>query len=436
MNDEKKKLMSEKYFNNVKIKHLKDFTATTPKGNTIKGIICKKPNRFLGSMLIEEITWAEEGVTFDTEQFIQAMPKIHYYDESHSMYQEEHSVYQVYEKLDGSCLILYGLYKDDKVIEIVPKTRGVPVADSHIVEMYNEVDHANIKAFFGHFKDRNPTLLFELFGVLNQHSIFYPTVRIDIRLIGATEEGSFLNWEELRWLSFQYDFVRPFKIFSLVFNGEFWRIRINPGVFHYYLFEGCNKEEIDVYFQKKYFTQLEVIKALKDMITLINHNYSQKYNRLLLEGCVVDSYNFSGDNIMYLKVKSADIEEKCRTENGIPRKFILKEVHKYFDEYGSQVKDIYIKDENHYKEYVNRNLLEEFDLSLVEMKRTQNRVTNIFLDMLESKEPPKGLQEICNSLVEKYPNTDVSDLMRLFAQEYPEKKRHAGMAYSIFEKIM
>ena len=46
-----------------------------------------------------------------------------------------------YEKLDGSCLILYGLYDDQgNLLEVVPKTRGVPVADKHIVEMYNEIE--------------------------------------------------------------------------------------------------------------------------------------------------------------------------------------------------------------------------------------------------------------------------------------------------------
>ena len=56
--------------------------------------------------------------------------------------------------------------------------------------------------------------------------------------------------------------------------------------------------------------------------------------------------------------------------------------------------------------------------------------------MLEAKEPPKGLQDICNELVEKYPDSDISDLMRLFAQEYPEKKRHARIVYSIFERLV
>lgn len=437
MEKEMKEKLSEKYFKDIKIKYLKNFTAKTPNGNIIEGIICRKPNRFLGSMVINKITWTEKNLVFETEQFIQSMPKIHYYDYHHNMYDETENIYPVYEKLDGSCLILYGIYYEEELIEIIPKTRGVPVADSHIINLYNELDHSNIEAYFDKFKETNPTLLFELYGTLNQHSIFYPRTRIDIKLIGGTyDNGVFMNWTELSYLESQFDFVRPIKIFNLRFFNQTWKILTSPGIFFYYLFEECSNSDIHEYLDKEYPTQLDAIQAIKSMVTRINKNYSKKHHRQLLEGVVINSYNSTGESLMYLKVKSADIEEKCRTENGIPRKFILKEVHKYFDEYGSNAKDIYQKDENHFREYVNRNLLEEFDKSLVDMKKTQNRVTNVFLNMLEAKEPPKGLQDICNELVSEYPNTDISDLMRLFAQNYPEKKRQARMAYSIFEKLV
>lgn len=426
---------SEKYFNGIKTKHLRNFSTETPQGNIIEGFICKKPNRFLGSMLIQKVILKEKNVTFETEQFIQSMPKIHYYDNHHEMLQKGQTLYPVYEKLDGSCLILYGLYYKNELIEVVPKTRWLPVADSHIIDMFNEIDHSNIEAFFGAFSEANPTLLFELFGSLNQHSIFYPTVRIDIRLIGATDNGMFLDWFELDWLERQYDFIRPFKLFNLVYYNGSWKIRMMPGIFYYYLFVGCSQEHIDDMLLREYPTQYDAIQALKSMVTKINKNYIKSKNRSLLEGVVVDSYN-KDSNLMYLKIKSADFEERCRIENGVPRKFVLKEVYKYFDEYGSRAKEIYQEDEGHVSEYVSRNLLEEFDLAAVEMKKTQSRIKNVFLDVLESKEPPKGLQDICQGLVDYNPDTDVTDLMRLFAQQYPEKKRYASLAYGIFVKLV
>ena len=116
---------------------------------------------------------------------------------------------------------------------------------------------------------------------------------------------------------------------------------------------------------------------------------------------IPERYNKDTDDFSYIKVKSAEIEEQCRTENGVPRKFILKEVYKYFDEYGSKVKEIYLEDETHYYEYVMRNLAEEFDSTILEQKRTKSRIESVFLDVLESKEPPKGLQEICRYFSKK-----------------------------------
>lgn len=433
---EYKEYLSEKFFNNIKIKNLKEFTVETPKKNIISGVICKKANRFLGSMVITEMKLKDNNELVELEQFIQAMPKIHYYDYSHEMEVKGQTVYPAYEKLDGSCLILYGLYHNKELIEVVPKTRGLPVADSHIIDMFNEFEHSNIECFFKNWAESNPTLLFELYGALNQHSIFYPKTRIDIRLIGGSSEGSFLDDFELDYLTSQYDFVRPDKIFNIVFYNGTWKIRLlPPGVYAYYLFDGLSDEEINDLISAEYPTQYDVIQAVKGMITTINNNFSKYYNRQLLEGVVLDTYS-KNNHFMYLKVKSADIEEKCRTENGVPRKFILKEVHKYFDEYGSSAKEIYQENDNHVIEYVNRNLLEEFDRSVVEMKRTQLRIKNVFLDMLEAKEPPKGLQDVCSELVEKYPGSEISDLMRIFAQEYPEKKRHARIVYSIFERIV
>ena len=171
------------------------------------------------------------------------------------------------------------------------------------------------------------------------------------------------------------------------------------------------------------------------MITKVNKNFSEVHNRQLLEGCVINAYKKDGE-LTYIKVKSADFEEKCRIENGVPRKFILKEVRKYFDEYGSVAKELYRNGENDYLEYVNENLLEEFSREAVMMRKTQDRITNIFLDILEMREPPKGLQDICHELAEANPDASVPDLMRIFSQEYPEKKRNASLVYSIFNRLV
>lgn len=429
-----KERYAKEYFNDIKPKYLRHFKSVTPKGYTIEGVICKKPNKFLGSMVIDSISY--EDKTYNVEQFVHAMPKIHYYSYKNEMFQDEdYTIYPCYEKLDGSCLILYGLYDDQgNLLEVVPKTRGIPVADKHIIEMYNEIDHSNIQSFFNNFKDMKPVLLFELYGELNMHSIHYPEVRISLALIGMVDNNLLVNHNVLDYLSKQYDFKRPELLFNLKYSNGFWSVMVSPGVHAYYLTKNMTEAQIKG-LRVEYPTQFDAINAVKDYLDIINENYAEVHNYSLTEGVCVNTYNSSGEDFMYLKIKPSKIEEKARNQEGIQRKFILKEAQKYFDEYGSQAKEIYKKDEDHAYNYIMENLSEEFSVDLLENKKTKRRVRRVFLDLLEAKEPPKGLQDICQELVEQYPGQGATDYIRLFAQEYPEKKRYARMAFSIFEKL-
>ena len=66
------------YFHNtVKAKDFQSFKETTPQGNIIEGYIYRKPNRFLGSLLITKLNNKE----YERPQFVQSMPKIHYLKE-------------------------------------------------------------------------------------------------------------------------------------------------------------------------------------------------------------------------------------------------------------------------------------------------------------------------------------------------------------------
>ena len=431
-----KKDICDLYFNELKPKHLKKFTEKTPKGYTLMGYICKKANHYLGSMYIVDYIDPETEEVHSAEQFIQAMPKIHYYSHYDRMVEKNDHSFKCREKLDGSCLILFGLYDNDgKLLEVVPKTRGVPVADKHIIEIYNELDHSNIEEFFKQYARFHPTLMFELYGQLNQHSIFYPEYRISLSLLGITFDREFIGWNDVEYIAQQFDFKLPNHIFTLHYVNGFWDILINPGIYAHYLIKDMTEEQ-KLGLQVSYPTQLDAVTAVKDYITIINRSYFKVHKHSLLEGVVVNAYDHVEENPMFMKIKSAEIEEKCRTVEGIPRKFILKECQKYFDEYGSQAKEIYQKDDKHAYNYIMNNLSEEFDKEALENKKTKNRVKNVFLDMLEAKEPPVGLQEICNKLVEEYPGQNATDYIRLFAQEYPEKKRQARVAFSIFETLV
>lgn len=410
------------YFNDtIKPKHLREFEIVTPNNNVVRGYINRKPNQYLGSLYIFSLNG------FDTSQFVYSMPKINYIDNSPKLstnggYQE----YFAYEKLDGSCLILYPLLQNGKVIEIIPKSRNTPIADKFLLNMFKLVDQKRILYFFK--ENANTTLLFELFGVLNKHEILYPKTYIDIRLIGATRESEVLTDKEIDKISLEYNFDRPDLLFHIIhFKGRwrFYKCTDFQDIF-YYLPE--SKEVI------YYPNQMDCINAIADLMQEVNNNYYKDNQRILLEGCVINGID-DNQRQLYIKIKPWDILERLRYENGIPRRFIVKEMRKYFDEYRDQINALYQEDENCYLEYIRSNLLEEFDEKYVMSKSTRKKIKSVFFDVWESLTPPAGIQEIARELIDKYPNDSVSDIMRHFAIDYPQMKNKAKMVYSVVSAI-
>ena len=136
-----------------------------------------------------------------------------------------------------------------------------------------------------------------------------------------------------------------------------------------------------------------------------------------------------------LKIKPKDIEIEAKSLDSVPRRFILKEIQKYFDEYGSEVHEIYQKDETHYIDYVNRQLSEEFSYEQIHDPRTRRRIKKVFMEVWDSKIPPVSLQNICEELVRQNPDATVQELLKIFAKTYPSKKKDSRFVYQILSAM-
>ena len=426
-----KEKLCERYFENtIKPKHLSEFKSKTPKGNIIEGYLSRKPNKFLGSLVITHITEVN-GKSYDTEQFVQSFPKIHYWDRRHQLKEDEESIiYHCQEKLDGTCLVIYAL-KDDmgNTVELVPKTRGMAVADEHLLEMFELVDKKAIEEFFRDNCHSNDTLMFELYGILNKHEIAHMDTYIDISLIGAYIDESFLNYIQIKCHGDLEDFKTPETVYTIEkypYESSFsvrW-CGVNQKLRNY-----------EVATDEKFPTLFDAIAEVKSLLEKINKSYIEQNGRRVIEGVVINGEYVIGGQ-MYLKIKPKDIEMEAKTLNSVPRRFILKEVQKYFDEYGSKVREIYEEDETHYIKYVKHQLKEEFTYEQIEDPRTRRRIKKIFMEVWDSKVPPKSLQNICEELVRENPDVSVQDLLKIFAKSYPSKKKDSRFAYQILSKIM
>ena len=402
----------ETYFNNkVKKKDLYQFKQKTKKGNIIEGYICRKPNEYLGSMFIEKVN------NEDNPQFIHSMPKIHYYSKKIEGIETEEIIF--HEKLDGSCIIYYPLYQDGEVIEVIPKTRNTVIADDFIFNLLKKAITYPIEEIV---KEYDIVLMFELYGVLNQHEIYNPDAYCSLTLIGGYSINTNQMYSNSMLDSFaeKYNLKRPRHLITVHgFQGVYFITFISPYLQIYYRNDRTSMH-----------TSLsEVIQKIKKILSQVNQESYNINGFVLTEGVVANMQKQIGG---YLKVKPEEIELKHK---GIPTIEIKKEVRKYWDEYGSKIETIYKQDKKHYLNYVKENLAEDFPIDIVESNKTKKRIEKIFFTIWDAKTVPIGIQEIARTLCEENPELSLSEIMNIFSQQYPQKKNQARMVYSICKKI-
>ena len=106
---------------------------------------------------------------------------------------------------------------------------------------------------------------------------------------------------------------------------------------------------------------------------------------------------------------------------------------KYFDEYGSEVKELYDEDKNHHTEYIHRMLSEDYSEDMI--RKSSKKIEKIFMQIWDSKQIPESLQNIAEELFNEYSDKGITHCMRMFGQKYPMKKRYSRTIYQVLEKL-
>lgn len=62
-------------------------------------------------------------------------------------------------------------------------------------------------------------------------------------------------------------------------------------------------------------------------------------------------------------------------------------------------------------------------------------IEKTFLQVAKNKEVPNSINNIAHELVEKYPNENITDLMRIFPREYPFYKSESSLLFGVLKVI-
>lgn len=400
--------LSSRFFDGVAVKHLKRFyDVVTPMGNVLEGVICRAHNHYLGSLVITKVNGVEVC------QFVQSMPKIHYPDEHTS--DLNMGMMFAYEKLDGTCIIMYPLLnQDNEVLEILYKTRGTVVADKHILRMVKQCNTKRYKTII--CKTPSYKFYFELYGMENLHTIQHNRI-IDMNEIAVSSNNTFIS------LRSEGNTVR--KLFSIMKIRNTYQVAThNAGNLYGYL-------PLEPYCSE---SLLGCYRWIADALEDCNNQYVKDYGHPVIEGVVVQGYDKNNNHHFY-KIKPKTIKSGCYDSGKVPVNSIRKEILKLFDEYSLEdIKEKTLEDNTWYLDIVNENLKEEFTIELI--MDSQKRIKRLFQNIWEWKTPAKGDNDIAQDLVKKYPNMGVKELMRKFSTEYPHKKARSSKIYQILTHLV
>lgn len=152
-------------------------------GNTVKGVMCTKPNQFYGSLLITEVNSKE------TEpQLIRCTPKLHYPfdDERKFRWPKNILFYQRYAKLDGTNICHFQYKDSDGNAYRSFKTRLTPFlrrSESYdFYSMWNNLKISEILMEEDYTENGDYALSFELYGYMNPILIKYD-VALEAKLL-------------------------------------------------------------------------------------------------------------------------------------------------------------------------------------------------------------------------------------------------------------
>jgi len=393
-------------FAGVSEKNLQRFEIKTPLKHDVRGWIVKKRGSKMGSLLIDYFDGKE------TLQFIQGMPKLHYYDSG-----EVRGNIRLFDKADGTNIVFCPLIKDGEVVEVTTKTRLMPITKKSWSDLAkrSEIYDKYVQAC----KETKFSLATEMYGFINPHAVDYSSINLSFRLdfLTVLDMGKALLTTEADKISKKFGLNR-IEEFARVEKGKYL---ITPEYKKKY---GKFIIPLEIYEPHK-FNKLN--EYLENYFEDMNKNYMEITKRagIITEGVVshVDIPQ-KGESFM-LKVKASSVKERhIKASGGIPKVLVAKALEKADENLDSiEDKEVVIK-------FIYEELGEEYPIEAVE--RSEVRIENMYNNFLANKLIAENLQSVIDDLNEV--GGDVSDKMKYFSEKYPELKPKSSLIYQLITK--
>jgi len=391
----------------VSKKNLQRFEIVTPMKHEVKGWIVKSRTFKMGSLLIDYVDGKE------TLQYVQGMPKLHYYEGEEFV---DVSI-NLFDKADGTNILFYPLIKDGEVVEVLAKTRLMPIIQKKWEDLLKKIE--NVDSYKEAAKETRLSVSCELYGFMNPHSVDYEALDIPLRLdlLTVLDQGKALLTTFADKVAKKHGLSR-IERFCVIEKGK---LVITDEYMKKY---GKFVLPMNKFLPNK-FENLNDF--LEDYFEEMNKKYSEmtKKQGIITEGVVAHIDFNKKDESFMIKIKAKSVKElHISVACGVKPIFIRKALEKAYENLPN------IEDKEEVVKFVVDELLEEFPKDAV--YQSIKRIESMYNKFVAKKKLIEKLSGIVEELEEV--EGDTSDKMRYFARKYPELKPMSKLVYRILTK--
>ena len=401
--------------------NVKRFDQLSPEGNDYGGYISKSHGYHMGSLVIDTVN--EEK----TLQVVQGMPKLQYL----TKHSDELTIPKIYEKLDGSNIVMFPLLENGKCIEVLFKTRGTPTVQNKLMERVKiPLSDNYAKAV----KAEGLSFAFEIYGTENPHMIQYQEFGIGARLdlLAVFDQNKAYPAPLMEELAMKYSIPMAQELFKVepYVSGRYTFSPTPYFLEKYGKWCGCVIPIIAPTLWDGYF-------MFEDIFERINMAYQKEKGGSIIEGAVWHYTNAMGENCM-LKSKATSIKKSHgNAAKGINAEVIRQTILKMDDDI-VDIASQYNFNKQPLIEYIQKHLLEDYPESVVMDKKGINKVNGELAKFFRKPdELPTNLIDLAKEIREK--NLEAAspqDLMRIFATEYQDLRSKSKSMFQAFERLL
>jgi hypothetical protein len=337
-----------------------------------------------------------------------------------------HNYFAPYMLVKNTNIIFYPLRLDGEILEIIPKTRGMPVAESEFLRQSEEISDKNVN-YKKFVKDNNLVLSCEMYGSRNPNEVNYDYWKIELNLdaICVLDWGLVLPYSKMVSMIKSTGLPLIMKNFMIENNIA---VPTEPFKKRYSEFL---PDEITIPFV----SLQDLYNKLEIYYEAINTKYKEmtKSTGIIVEGSCWHAETSKDTRLV--KNKAVTVKEThMRVSAGIPDMMIRHACRRAYEDIGLEA----FKTDKGFNEMLSQLKEDMPDQLVKDFPKYQAKLRRVYEDFIANMTSVEEIKVIVDKLVEDfkedYNRKNMAPILREFAKKYPHLRPKSTLVFKILTK--